>query len=117
MSIDLTSASFFVGIGGTEQCPRVRHATTSVSIEHFGKDRSMDVSGHLPYDKEPREVPPARLFASFNRRDQLAARRLILPSASEVSLASAVFSSSSVFCRMLAQSLRPSCRAHAIRLP
>ena len=67
--------------------------------------------------KEPREVPPARLFASFNRRDQLAARRLTLPSASEVSLASVFFSSSSVCCRMLAQSLRPSCRAHAIRLP
>src|SRR5258705_7109709 len=60
---------------------------------------------------------PARLFVSFNRRDQLAARKLTLPSASELSFLSAVFSSSSVFCRMLAQSLRPSCRAHAIRLP
>jgi hypothetical protein len=49
--------------------------------------------------------------------DQLAARRLTLPSASEVSFWSVIFSSSSVFCRMLAQSLRPSCRAHAIRLP
>ena len=49
--------------------------------------------------------------------DQLAARRLILLSASEVSFLSVVFSSSSVFCSTLAQSLRPSCFAHAIRLP
>src|SRR6478672_9121013 len=89
-----------------------RHSTGSVSIQHFDKDRSIDVSEPSAYDKEPREVPPARLFASFDRRDQLAARRLTLPSASEVSLASVFFSSSSVCCRMLAQSLRPSCRAH-----
>lgn len=43
------------------------------------------------------------------RADQLAARRLTLLSASVVSFLSVAFSSSSVFCRTLAQSLRPSC--------
>ena len=46
-------------------------------------------------------------------RNQLTARRLILLSASEVSFLSVAFSSSKVFCRTLAQSLRPSCFAHA----
>ncbi len=49
--------------------------------------------------------------------DQLAARRLILLSASVVSFLSVAFSSSRVFCKTLAQSLRPSCFVHAIRLP
>ncbi len=49
--------------------------------------------------------------------NQLAARRLIRLSASVVSFLSVAFSSSSVFCRTLAQSLRPSCFAHEIRLP
>src|SRR5215475_5229083 len=57
------------------------------------------------------------LSQSVKLLNQLAARRLIFPSASELSFLSVVFSSSSVFCRRLAQSLWPSCRAHAIRLP
>lgn len=62
-----------------------------------------------------RRAGPARRFVSTH--PQLAARRLTLLSASEVSFLSVAFSSSSVFCRMLAQSLRPSCFAQAIRLP
>jgi len=50
-------------------------------------------------------------------RGQLAARRLTLLSASVVNFLSVAFSSSRVFCNTLAQSLRPSCFAHAIRLP
>jgi hypothetical protein len=42
---------------------------------------------------------------------------LTLLSASLVSFWSVAFSSSSVFCMTPAQSLRPSCFAHAIRLP
>jgi hypothetical protein len=63
--------------------------------------------------------PSARRFvSSFGlRKDQLAARRLILLSASAVNFFSVAFSSSRVFCRTLAQSLRPSSFAHAIRLP
>ncbi len=49
--------------------------------------------------------------------DQPAARRLMRPSASVVSLRSVTFSSSSVFCKSPATSLRPSCRAQEIRLP
>src|SRR5690348_9117682 len=48
---------------------------------------------------------------------QLAARRLILLSASVVSFLSVAFSSSSVLASRFAQSLRPSCFAQAIRLP
>src|ERR1700716_961407 len=52
-----------------------------------------------------------------SRGNQLAARRLTLLSANVVSFLSVAFSSSRVFCKVLAQSLRPSCFAHAIRLP
>ena len=48
---------------------------------------------------------------------QLAARRFTLLSASLVSFWSVAFSSSSVLASTLAQSLRPSCLAQAIRLP
>src|SRR5882724_6847680 len=41
-----------------------------------------------------------------NGKNQLTARRLILLSANSVSFRSVAFSSSSVFCKMLAQSLR-----------
>jgi hypothetical protein len=66
-----------------------------------------------PIPLNPIQLNPIQL----NPRDQLAARRLILLSASVVSFLSVAFSSSRVFCRTLAQSLRPSCLAHAIRLP
>src|SRR4029077_5400785 len=46
-----------------------------------------------------------------------AALRLILLSARDVSFLSAAFSSSRFFCSMDAQSLRPSCFAHAISVP
>src|SRR5712672_769462 len=67
--------------------------------------------------KTPREKHSARRFASIQQKDQLAARRLTLDSASTVSFLSVAFSSSSVFWSIPAQSLRPSCFAHAIRLP
>ncbi|MGY3408551.1 hypothetical protein ACVWZV_004664 [Bradyrhizobium sp. GM5.1] len=48
---------------------------------------------------------------------QLAARRFTLLSAIVVSFLSVAFSSSNVLASTLAQSLRPSCLAQAIRLP
>lgn len=94
-----------------------RHSTTSISIEHFDKDRSVEVSDRFVTAKKVARGAPRDFLPHSTGEDQLAALRLTLPSASEVSFWSVILSSSSVLCRMLAQSLRPSCRAHAIRLP
>ena len=66
-------------------------------------------------------IAPTQVSATFClkqahlSKDQLAARRLILLSTSAINFLSVDFSSSNVFCRTLAQSLRPSSFAHAIR--
>jgi hypothetical protein len=82
----------------------------------------VDCCGPLPsgcaHAKRRADVARATFCLNpLNPSGQLAARRLILLSASVVSFLSVALSSSRVFCRMLAQSLRPSCFAQAIRLP
>src|SRR3981081_4942755 len=86
---------------------------------HFARDRSMPAKcadggkRKTPHGGFPRDVLPQLSLA----RGQLAARRLTLLSASAVSFLSVAFSSSSVFCKILATSLRPSCFAHQPRVP
>ena len=92
---------------------------------HFAlreREPAIDSEIHRPgcasSDSEtPRGKPRGVLSHVGLKMNQLAARRLTLLSASVVSFLSVAFSSSSVFCSTLAQSLRPSCLAQAIRLP
>jgi hypothetical protein len=87
------------------------------STERFVKCRSSLSQSFRRRQNAARKDFLGAAFCLIHTQNQLAARRLTLDSASLVSFLSAAFSSPSVFCSTLAQSLRPSCCAHAIRLP
>jgi len=89
-------------------------ANTSASIEVSLQIASDGAPAFFSKSKRRADLPrDACLNHPAMANNQLAARRLTLPSASVVSFLSVAFSSSSVFCNRLAQSARPSCFAHA----